>query len=81
MVAAARSKPFSVTIQPDGWFNLGWIDAIVGSEKREFFDPDSPVLDTDIDAYVDGYDMAKETRFQVPGVMRGMRERNQLVVT
>lgn len=73
--------PFAVTIQADNWFHLGWLDAVLGSERQAFDSPDDLVRDEDCEAYGDGFEMGVDTRFDLTDVIKKMREFKQLVVT
>lgn len=81
MAAERQKTPFSVTIQADNWFHLGWLDAVLGSPMRTFDDPDKPVLDEDCEAYDDGFEMADDAGFDITDIVTRMRKLNQLSVS
>ena len=74
------SQPFGVKIVGDSWFHDGWVRGVLGLPKPEFFSVDDPVLDIDIDAFDDGYEMGLETPNELRRVMGLMLSRNQLRV-
>jgi hypothetical protein len=74
------SRPIGVTLTGDNWFHTGWIRGILGLPKAEFYDEDDPILDIDIDAFDEGYDMGCETPNDLRLIFKQMIERKQILV-
>lgn len=79
MAATRVVLPPPVTIVANSWFHDGWLHGVLGLGPRTWDNPDGPVLDGDIDAWVDGYDMAVATEFNSTPVFRAMIAKSQLV--
>lgn len=81
-MATAVNKPPDVIIKADNWFHLGWLHAVLGLEKWHFDSMDYLVADENCEAYIDGYQMAMESGFDIiTGVVKAMTERGQLKIT
>lgn len=61
MAADPVTRPPGVTLKGGNWFHDGWLFGLLGLDPRPFDDYDNPVRDADIDAWHEGYDMARET--------------------
>ncbi len=80
MQSRILNQPCSFVITPINWFHLGWIHGIFGVPEMKFDHPDILVKDEDIDNYVDGYDMAKETELDCTPILERMIDLKQLKV-
>lgn len=78
--ATTVTIPPPLTIRANNWFHDGWLHAVLGLGKRIWDNVDDPVRDEDIDAWVDGYDMAVETDFDIRPVFAMLVAHGQLVV-
>lgn len=83
MAGITRENPLSIMITPNNWFNLGWLEAVLGRPSqsgREWDDRDKPINDVDIDMYQDGYDMGLGMDFDLTQVFKRMLDLKILMI-